>query len=64
MEHRGSLWLSKHSTHSLSFLLTFFCLHLKSEVICRDILREGRGKGNLIQVYYTLYENVTMKPII
>lgn len=45
-------------TVCLSFLL-FFGLHLKSELICRDV-----REGNLIQVHYTLDENGIIKPII
>ena len=54
IEPRDLLMLRKHSTPSLSSSLPLFGLHLKSELISGDGLREGNKGGESNQSTFTL----------
>ena len=55
IEPRDLPMLRKHSTPSLSSSLPLFgLLHLKSELIWRDVLREGNRGGESNQSTFTL----------
>lgn len=58
IEPRDLLMLSKHSNPSLSSSLPLFGLHLKSELIWGDVLREG----NLIKVSHTCMKMSQLNP--